>query len=229
MRKRSYLHFSIGAAGLLLIDLVLAMPAAADNFTCRSSALRVDALQAQIYEPVVANPPDTPCETASSALASVVAPSPILGVITANVVRANTADPAPFAAIAAASRVAGLNILGQVTTGALRSHASVGSVGGKCVLSSNSSVDTVAILGVPVLVTNNYLQVTIPLVGVVQFNATLGGPTPTNGAPNLNTVTQRALWLQVTNPLLQQTTGVKEVIVGEATVDIVGNPCKTGP
>ena len=51
--------------------------------------------------------------------------------------------------------MAGLNILGQVTTGALRSHASVGSVEGKCVLSSNSFLDTVAILGVPVLVTNN--------------------------------------------------------------------------
>src|SRR5438132_1517247 len=82
MRKRSYLHFSIGAAlpfsigaaSLLLIDLVLATPAAADNFTCRSSVLRVDALQAQIYEPVVANPPDTPCQTVSNALASVVAP-----------------------------------------------------------------------------------------------------------------------------------------------------------
>jgi len=217
MRKRSYLHFSIGAASLLLIDLVLAMPAEAASFTCRASVLRVDALHAQIYEPVVANPPDTPCLTTSNALASVVAPLPILGVITANMVRANTyGDVLP---IAAASRVAGLNILGLVTTGALRSHANVVSVGGKCVFSNNSSADSVAILGAPVLVGNNYLEVTIPLVGVVQFNATLGGPTPTSGAPNLNIVTQRALWLQITNPSLQSSAGVKEVIVGEATVD----------
>ncbi|MGH6843017.1 MAG: hypothetical protein ACREDV_13190 [Methylocella sp.] len=212
-----------------MLLIVLAIPAEADEFNCRSSVLRINALKAQIYEPVVANPPDTPCVTVSNTLASIVAPLPILGVIAANVVRANTSTSPPFATIVAASRLEGLNILDTVTTGALRSHARVASVEGKCVLSSISSLDKVAILGAPVLLTNNYLKVTIPLVGDVQFNATLGGPTPTNGAPNLNIVTQRALWLQITNPLLQQTTGVKEVIVGEATVKVVGNPCKTGP
>ena len=180
----------------------------------------------------MANPPDTPCATDSKALASVAAPLPILGVITANVVRANTTGAAPFAGlpVGAASRVASLNILGVVQTGVTSAKARVDSVGGQCLFATRSFVDDVAIQGAPVFVGTNYLQVTIPLVGVVQFNATLGGPTPTSGAPNLNIVTQRALWLQITNPSLQMMTGVKEVIVNEATVDIAGNPCSTtGP
>jgi hypothetical protein len=64
MFKKSYLHFSIGAVSLLLIDLLLAMPAEAWNqtprFTCRASALRINEPLGLIFEPEVANAPDDP-------------------------------------------------------------------------------------------------------------------------------------------------------------------------
>lgn len=42
-------------------------------------------------------------------------------------------------------------------------------------------------------------------------------------------VTQRALWLEVTNSTLQST-GLKDVVVGEAIADFAGaNPCATNP
>lgn len=191
------------------------------RFTCRASALRVNELLGHIYEPVVANAPDDPCEEDAKSLLSVVAPLPVVGVISADVLNAITTD----APNTAEGKVASASILGLVTTGVLDAKARVDSVGGNCVLSSNSTVASAVVNGLPITVVANHLDVTIPLVGIVHFNETLGGPHPTSGAVNLNKVTQRALWLQITNPTLQTTTGVKEVIVGEATADFTGNPC----
>jgi hypothetical protein len=84
--------------------------------------------------------------------------------------------------------------------------------------------------GTPLALIDGHLVVPIPGVGVVHFNETLGGPSPTSGSPDPNKVTQRALWVEITNPLVQQTTGVEEVIIGEAIADFeAGNPCAEKP
>jgi hypothetical protein len=80
MNKKSYLNCGIGALSLLLIDVALAMPAEANVFTCRASALRVTLPLVKTYEPVVANPPDIPCltDTKTAVTASVTLPLPPL-------------------------------------------------------------------------------------------------------------------------------------------------------
>lgn len=235
MNSKSYLHFLIGAVSLLLIDLVLAMPAEANRFTCRASALRVNELLGAVYEPVVANPAEDPCTTETKTAVSVDLPLPsslllppaVLPFIKADALSAKTVTAPVHVGlpISAEGEVASANILGVVTTGVLDAKAEVTPVGGVCVLSSSSSVTAAVVAGIPVVVGTKYLEVPIPLVGVVYFNATLGGPHPTSGAANPNSITQRALWLEVTNLLLQTLLGVKDVVVGEATADFVPNPC----
>ncbi len=216
MNKHSYLHFSIGAVSLLLIDLVLAMHAeAAPRFTCRGSALRINEPLGAIFEPVVANPPDDPCKTDASVLLSV---GPVLGV-SADVLGANTEDTAaPISAEGFAAGVNLVNVLGLVNVSAdvLEADAHVASVKGACVFSSSSSVASAVVQGTPITLLTTHQDVAIPGVGTLHLNETLNGT---------NTVTQRALWLQVTTAL-QQTTGLTHVVVGEATADFVaGNPC----
>jgi hypothetical protein len=74
---------------------------------------------------------------------------------------------------------------------------------------------------------NTPLTLNIKLLGVVvaklRLNATLGGKNPTVGPPDPAKVTQRAVWLHVTDPGLQGT--LIDAIVGEASVETVGNPC----
>lgn len=193
------------------------------RFTCRASALRIDELVASIFEPVVANSPEDPCKTDAKSLLSV---GPVVGV-SADVLVANTEDgKAPVTAegfaVGTDINLTSLNLAALVSAEVLDATARVDSVGGKCVLSSESSVTSALVNGTPIDVGANHLDVTIPLAGIVHFNETLGGSNPTSGAPNLNKVTQRALWVQITNPLLQDATGVEEVIVGEAIADFEG-------
>ena len=128
-----------------------------------------------------------------------------------------------------------LNVsLVNVSADVLDAEAHVDSVNGACVLSSNSSVASALIQVAGKPITSLSLLTTpldIPIldgvinVATLHLNATLGGPHPTFGPPNLSSVTQRALWLQVV-PLL----GLTDVVVGEATADFAGViPAPTNP
>jgi hypothetical protein len=233
MNKVSYLHLSIGAVSLLLINLLLTMPAEANGFSCRGSALRIDEPLGLIFEPEVANPPDAPCATDAKALLSV---GPVLGV-GAGVLGADTEDTAaPISAEGFAVSVSLANVLGLVNASAdvLDAEAHVNSVNGKCVVSSNSSVTSAVIQGTPITLLTTHQDVPILNalginVATLHLNETLGGNNPTSGPHDPSMVTQRALWLQVTNPLLQSL-GLRDVVVGEAIADFAGgNPCATTP
>lgn len=236
MHKKSYLHFSIGAVSLLPIGLLLAMPAEAtgnSRFTCRGSALRIDELLSQTFEPVVANRPGDPCKTDAQVLLPV---GPVVGV-SADVLGANTEDTAaPITADGFAAEVNLVNVLGLVNASAdvLEAEAQVKSVNGVCVLSSNSSVASAVIQGKPITLLTTHQNIPIlNLLGInvatLHLNETLGGNTPTSGPKDPSKVTQRAFWLQVTDPTLQST-GLRDVVVGEATADFEGgNPCAETP
>lgn len=228
MINRSHLHLSIGAVSLLLISFVLAIPAEANIFTCRASALRINAL-GLIVEPVVANPADSPCAADAKSLLAL---SSVLGV-SAGVLNAKTTGSqftGPVTAEGSAANVKLVSVLGLVnaTAAAVDAKARVDCVSGVSVLSSQSSVANANVLGKPITLLTTHLD--IPVLGILglkvatlHLNETIGGPHPTFGSPNLNLVTQRALWLQVTNPLLS---GLTDVVAGEATADIAfGNPC----
>lgn len=211
----------------LLLICVLVWPiaslAAEGRFTCRASALRVDHLLSQLFEPVVANPPEDPCATDNKVLLGVLALD-----ISATVLVADTEDQeAPVTSEGIAAEV---DILDLVSAEVLEAVARVRSVKGKCELSSESSVASALVQGTSFDLVKDHLDIPIIGVGTLHFNETLGGPNPTSGPDDLNRITQRALWLQITNPLVQQLTGVEEVVVGEAIADFEGgNPCAEVP
>jgi hypothetical protein len=138
----------------------------------------------------------------------------------------------PVTAEGSATNLKLVSVLGLVnaSAAALDAKARVDCVSGVSVLSSNSYVANANVLGRPITLLTTPLD--IPVLGILglkvatlHLNATIGGPHPTFGSPDANMVTQRALWLQVTLPLL---TGLAlaDVVVGEATADIAfGNPC----
>ena len=221
--KKNQWLFSLVAVSLLSMGvLVSPVPSLATeidpdspHFTCRASALRADKLLGSIFEPVVANPAEDPCKTDSKVLLEVLLGTnsniAVLGALTED-------TKAPVTSQAFAVDV---NLLNLVSAEVLEATARVKSVNGQCVLSSESSVTSAVVNGIAYNLVNNHLDVPIPGVGTLHFNHTQKSP---------NKITQRALWLQITNPLLQETTGVKNVIVGEAIADFEdGNPCAQKP
>lgn len=201
------------------------------RLTCRASALRAENLPlVGFLEPIVANPPEDPCVTDNEVFLGLTAGN----ILSAQVLGAVTEDstvPVSSEGFAAGVGVHVVNLLGVnllgLDIGVLDATARVDSVAGQCALSSQSSVlvTSATVLGIPLnVLINTHLDVPVPLVATIHFNETLGGLNPTSGAPNLNTVTQRALWIE-TGQLLQ-VLGVDDIIVGEATADFEdGNPC----
>jgi hypothetical protein len=228
MKSFSLLSFCAAIVGLPLIVLPAPTPAAAaDSISCRASALRVNLPLGVVVEPVVANPPDDPCATDSHKVAAISLP---IGVQTGTLVaRTDASFPNPFAR-ARAERVGLTNLIGLVNLAAQVARAEahiVTTAKGTCRLKSSSSLATLRVQGQQFAVLDTPLDLNIKLLGVVvaklHLNATLGGLHPTIGSPDPTRVTQRAIWLHVTDPILLGT--VSDVIVAEATADTAGNPC----
>jgi len=214
-------------SGLLLAGLApVSASAAQGHFTCRASALRLNLPQGQTEEPVVANPPNSPCATDSKTSASY---GNSLGISTGSLAAKTAADQTPLYSFA---RVDGMkldNVLSLVNMSArnIRSRAEVkASPNGRCSLHSGSRISGLSAQGQQYDSLKTPMDMDVKLAGVtvgkLHFNATLGGKHPTMGKPNPDSVTQRAVWLQITDPVLQQT--VSDVIMGEATAGAVGNP-----
>jgi hypothetical protein len=220
MNNRVISTLSIAAVSVLLIGLTLATPAKANLFSCRASPLRVVQPNDGVFEPIVANPADVPCQTDDKSFPSV----SLLNIVTAEGLDADTVGAAPHAGLpnTAEAKVVELSLLGGVVTaGVVNATAKVTPVNGVCQFSSSSSVATLAIGGVPVTVGSTPLNLPIPLVGVLHLNETIKGTNP--AAPS---VTQRALDLEITSPLLQMTLNLKRVVVAEAIADVAAeNPC----
>jgi len=215
-------------SGLLIAGFApVSASAAQDHFTCRASALRLNLPLGQTEEPVVANPPNNPCASDSQASASY---SNSLGISSGSLGAKTVADEAPLTSFA---RVDGMkldNVLSLVNMSAkhIRSRAEVkASPTGRCTLHSGSRVSGLTAQGQQYDSLKTPMDMDVKLQGVtvgkLHFNATLGGKHPTIGKPNPESVTQRAVWLQITDPVLQQT--LSDVIMGEASAGAVGNPC----
>ncbi len=237
MNKKAYLNCAIGAFSLLLIDLVLAIPAEANVFTCRASALRVNLPPllgilplGKTIEPVVANPSRSPCTTDAKSLASTTLTLPLsilpplpLPISLGNVVSATalsaTTDASASNSVTAKAKVASASILGLLTAGVLDATAKVESVRGVCTLSGNSSVLLTSTL-VPGLPTNKVITgpVKLSLLGgsiVLHLNEQIIEPGTQSGK-----ITQRALRLEL-NILGGLLGGLltTDVVVGEAIAD----------
>lgn len=201
----------------VLFDLTIADDGRNGEFSCRASAVRLGST-----EPVVANPPDAPCLDDQESRPNVNLTSGLVSVSLAGL-QATTdqtpddlesAPPSTTDSGTARGRATSLTIrVGLVTVRAqvLEANAAVRCVaapGGGLVpsLSSSSIVTGLSVNGVPVTVGTNHLDVPL-LVGTLHVNHTISTP---------NSVTQRALWLQL---------GGTNVVVGEAQADFSGNPC----
>ena len=215
-------------SGVLIAGFApLSASAAQDHFTCRASAIRLNLPLGQTEEPVVANPQNNPCATDSQSNASY---SNSLGISSGSLAAKTVADQAPLTSYA---RVDGMkldNVLSAVNMSArnIRSRAEVkANAKGQCILHSGSRISGLSAQGQQFDSLKTPMDMDVKLAGVtvgkLHFNATLGGKHPTIGKPNPNSVTQRAVWLQITDHVLQQT--LSDVIMGEASAGAFGSPC----
>ncbi len=190
------------------------------RFTCRASVLRANQLLGITFEPIVANPAEDPCKTDNKVLLDV-----ILGTLplnTSNIVVLGAVTEDTTVPVSSHAFAIDANILNLINVDVLESTAKIKRVNGQCLLTGESSVASAVVNGVPYDLISTPLDIPIPGVGKLHFNKTL--------KPSANKLIQRAVWLEITNPLLQSTTGMKEVIVGEAIVDYEGgNPCADIP
>jgi hypothetical protein len=146
-------------------------------FTCRASALHLDSwlvptlspvlsllsgadgdnpINGNVYEPVIANPPESPCATDGDVLLGVSVP----GLASLAVLAANTENDV-VAPIYSDAFAASLNLANLVSVGVLESSAAVKSENGQCVLSGNSSAAALSIA------TSKVLSLTTGLLGVI--------------------------------------------------------------
>lgn len=180
--------------------------------------MRIDALLLSV-EPVVANPANSPCRAQSKSLLNLSVLGINLGVLSAQTT--TSAVTLLSTAEANTAKLGILNLLGillHVSADALDAKAQVQLSSHGCVLSSSSTVTNAVIQGKPISLLTTPLDIAVPLVGVIHLNATLGGDHPSFGPPNHNVVAQRALWLEVTDPLLALV--LRDVIVSEAIADV---------
>jgi hypothetical protein len=146
-------------------------------FTCRASALYLDSflvptlspvlslltgvdgddpIAGNVFEPVIANPPESPCATDGDVLLGVDVP----GLASLSVLVANTENDI-VAPIYSNAFAASLNLADLVSAGVLESSAAVKSQNGQCVLSGNSSVAALSIA------TSKLLSLTSGLLGLI--------------------------------------------------------------
>jgi hypothetical protein len=222
------LSFWIGMTSLPLIAFAATLPAAAaDRFTCRASALRLNLPLSAVQEPVVANPADDPCTTDAQRTSSY---SHNLGISSGSLAAKTDGAPQPVFARAKADGLKLANVLDLVSVRArhVKAEAHVTtSASGKCRLKSSSVLEGATAQGQSFSSLTDPTDYDVKLLGVVvgklHLNATLGGTNPTIGDPDPTTITQRAIWFHVTDPVLAES--LSDLIVGEASVGVVGDPC----
>jgi hypothetical protein len=217
----------LAAISALLIALApMSTAAAQGHFNCRASAVRLGLPLGQVVEPMVANAPGNPCATDFKSSESY-QDSLGLGVSTGAVIVKTYADALPLYAQSKLDRVAIANLLGLVSLNAnsIRSGAKIlAGPKGECRLSGSSSLSGLNVLGQSFDSLRTPLDLDVKYLGVVvaklHLNATIGGLHPTIGEPNPNKITQRAVWLHVTGPVLLGT--LADLIMGEASAAAAG-------
>ncbi len=210
---------SHGVAGSLALGAALAAitfaaaPAGAatgDHFTCRASALRVQGAGVLNVEPEVANPAGDPCASAGTATANV----NLLPLLSAVAGPASTTASA-FAG-SAASQVANVNVQAlAVTATAASAHAGYACSAGSPVPTAGSNVVSLSIGGGTPITTSGPVSLPVGGIANVQLNRTI---------TSASSVTQRAVDIAV----LGGPYNGAEIVLGEATAGLSGNPCDIG-
>jgi hypothetical protein len=214
LRTRRLLIAVFTALGSFLALLAFAAgPAAAasgDHFTCRGSAVRVTGLNALDAEPEVANSANSPCTTNSASAPDVAIPS----VLTTGAASATTTSAA--AGGSSTAQVANPSVsLPGLSADLASASASYRCVGTSPTPRSSSQVVNLTIgAGAPITSSG---PVTLPIGGQadVELNQTVTTAT---------SVTQRAVDISV----LSGIDAGANIVLGEASAGVSGNPCSTG-
>ncbi|ADB48586.1 hypothetical protein [Conexibacter woesei] len=225
----------------LALGATTAQTASADNFSCRASALRVDALVAGLgvdAEPTVANNGENPCAGESRRLVTL--PPVLASVVSGGVSEADTTVSATGAtARGAITDVALLRLLlGGVGLRATEATAGYQCVNGSPVPQTGGQVTGLTLFGTSVLDTSapvtldlsaNLLLGTLRL-GTISLNQTTTTATSVTRtavritiAPNVD-LGLLGILQPVLGPVLRGLLGA-DVVLGEARAGLVGNPC----
>jgi hypothetical protein len=202
--------------------LAAAAPAAAapgDHFTCRASAVRVTGLAGvglPQAEPTVANPANDPCAAATATLAS--APAALASVLSTGAEDASTSvDATSATATADATNPSVLAlVLGGLHISQLSASASYQCANGQPVAQSSSQVTGLTGLAQSPVTTSQPQTLHFAGIADVTLNDTITTAT---------SVTQRAATLTLLPVLL----GGVQIVLGEASAGVVGNPCPPPP
>lgn len=234
-------------AAALALGAAAAQTASADNFTCRGSALRVDALVATLgldAEPVVANPAQDPCAGETRSLVTL--PGALAAVADGGVAEAETTVSAGGASAMGQIRdvrLLGL-LLGGVGARALQATAGYQCVNGSPVAQSGGQVAGLTLFGSPVADTGGPvtldLRVTVPplidvRLGSVSLNQTTTTATSVTRTalrisldPNVDLGLLGGILNPILAPVLRSLLGA-DIVLGEARAGLAGNPCATTP
>lgn len=216
-----------------------AQAASADNFTCRGSALRVDAPLGLQVEPTLANDANDPCAADSNTL--LLLPEVLNGVVSAGVSEARTtSDASGVSARGAITDASLLSLLGGgVGVTAVEATAGYQCVNGVASPQSGGQIAGLSLFGRPVADTSSPLTLPlaidlgIPLVPVVRLgsislNQTTTTPTTVTRTALRVTVAPSIDGLPLLDPLLGGLLGRllgADIVLGEARAGLVGNPC----
>lgn len=219
MFKKSIGELAFLSGLLFAVLLPTSAGAAQDTFGCRSSAVRLGLPLGVVEEPIVANAQDNPCASDSQTVLSF---TNALGISTGSLVAKTSSEKAPMYAKAKVDGLNLANVLGLVdlTAKSIRSSANIviSRNGNRCTLRGHSTITGLSALGQDIGSLSTPLDLDVKVLGLVvaklHLNATLGGLNPTMGKPDPTKIIQRAVWLEVTDPVLKDT--LVDVIAGEA-------------
>jgi hypothetical protein len=198
------------ALAVLAFDAAPAVAASGDHFTCRASALRVQGAGALDVEPEVANASDDPCSSSQAATAHVNL-TPLLSALAGPASTTSTAFGG-----SAAAQVANVNVqaLG-IAADAASAHAGYACSAGSPVPTAGSNVVNLSIGGGTPVTTSGPVSLKVGGIADVELNRTI---------TSASSVTQRAVDITVFGGPYSGA----EIVLGEATAGITGNPCDVG-
>lgn len=215
------------ASAALPASAMAALPQ--DNWGCDASALRIKLLNSTPLDPLVANPGQVPCASATEGIDNL---GPQIGnILGADVVRARTivdsTMPVKSESPSADATVANVRVTNTGTPlielpGTIASHASVTCVGGQPKVTSSYS-DVPLKIGGRTILTDHALTSTLNgLSGLLGAVLTLKpGEIVQSTSGGVTTFTIRGLHVN----LHLGTGNVVDLIAAESTVSYTGNPC----
>jgi hypothetical protein len=204
----------VSALMMLTMAAAPASAAAGDHLSCRASAVRVQRPGVLDIEPTVANSADDPCTSGHAQAATVSVPT----LLSSGVATASTSSTAGTGS--ATGQVATISApLLTLTADAATAAASYVCTNGAPTSTGTSEVVNLSLGGgAPITASTPVSQsVSLAIGGVanVQLNRTIATP---------SSITRRAIDITI----LGGPDNGAEIVLGEATADLVGNPCQTG-